>query len=112
MRIDGVPPAYVPSRVTRADASTQVDAVVRQVDNKPRQQQLTNVMDTSRLEIDSARPRPAEHMQAQQYQARQALNNPAQHYQASQALASYNATAAFSSETDDAITVLGLDVYV
>lgn len=111
MRIDGLSPAYTPNRVARADASVQKDDAVRQVDNKPRQQQPANASTTLRLDTYQTVQRPSAQIQIQQYEARQTLHNPAQQYQASKALASYNYTAAFSSQAEEASTVLGLDLY-
>ena len=111
MRIDGLSPAYVPNRTTRPDASTQMDDAVRQAESRARQQQPSNASDTLRLDTYQAVQRPSAQMQIQQYEARQVLNNPAQQYQASKALASYNNTATFSSQAEDAANVLGLDLY-
>lgn len=110
MRIDGLSPAYTPNRATRPDASAQMDDAVRQAESKNRQQQPSTASDT-RLDTYQAVQRPSAQMQVQQYEARQALNNPAQQYQASKALASYNNTAAFSNQAEEANTVLGLDLY-
>lgn len=111
MRIDGLSPAYVPNRTTRPDVSTQMDDAVRQAESRARQQQPSTASDS--LSVDTYRPvqRPSAHMQMQQYEARQVLNNPAQQYQASKALASYTSTAAFNTQAEDAANVLGLDLY-
>jgi len=111
MRIDGFSSAYVPNRTTRPDSSAQMDAAVRETESRNRQQQPLNASDTLRLDTYQAVPRASAHMQIQQYEARQALNNPAQQYQASKALASYSSTAGFSSKAEEAATVLGLDLY-
>ncbi len=111
MRIDGLSPAYVPNRTTRPDASAQMDDAVRQAESRIRQQQPAQASDTLRLDTPQAVQRPSAQMQIQQYEARQALNNPAQQYQANKALASYSSTAAFSSQAEEAATVLGLDLY-
>lgn len=110
MRIDGYSSAYIPNRSTGPDASAQMDAVVRQVEKSTHQQQLKVVSAVPQLENRQALVRPSTQMQ--QYEARQTLHNPPHHYQASQALASYNRTAAFASQAEEASTVLGLDLYV
>lgn len=112
MRIDGYASAYVPSRTTAPDSSAPVDAAVRHAEEPSRQQQPQAVSDTLQLDSRQTLVRPSAQMHMQQYEARQALHNPPHHYQASQALASYNSTAAFDNQAEEATTVLGLDLYV
>lgn len=114
MRIDGYSSAYIPNRTTRPDVSGQMDDAVRQVESRARQQQpqASNATETVQLDTRHAVTRPSAQLQVQHYEARQALHNPPQQYQASQALASYNSTAAFVNQIEEATTVLGLDLYV
>lgn len=114
MRIDGYSSAYLPNRTTRPDASAQMDDAVRQAQSRTRQQQpqVSKANETVPLETRQAVTRPSAQLDVQHYEARQALHNPPQQYQASQALASYNTTAAFGNQAEEAATVLGLDVYV
>src|SRR5690554_8036403 len=92
MRIDGYSSAYIPNRTTRPDASAQMDDAVRQAESRTQQQQpqVSGATETVQLDTPRAVTRPSAQLQAQHYEARQALHNPPQQYQASQALASYN----------------------
>lgn len=109
MRIDGFSSAYVSNRSARPDVSAPRVDSIRQAEHHLGQQQST----TTRVGLDSyqAVPRPSAQLQNQHYEARQHLNNPPQQYHASKALASYNDTAGFNQQAEDAAHVLGLDLY-